>query len=581
MIHSAAGCPSRCTTALALLMCITVRAALLPHAGHPAAATAPSRAPATLRFPAPVAQFGFKIQKSERLLIREAWERADAYRPGKPNWFTTQKKDLVELHNQLQPEIEALPSLPPPTNATSLLGSLLRVLTTGDLALTLCSKEAPVLTELRDWLVAELPMPEAVLGLPEEQGRVLAALAAALDARKMLDLGTFTGYSSIAMALATADDAKVVCCEPDARSASSARDWWMKAGVASKMEMNECKAEDLLDKLLAESDGEPSFDMVFVDVGDRTAYESIHEQLMKLVRVGGVVVYYDTLWCADNILQHEPYPSMRRFNEMLARDPRVLASLVPLSYGITICVKTLQVDGPKLKASLTAKEKGDSGPFLELLRARRDELEAQLSALDIGALETLTENAEAAPTSEPALVPRAAPSAEKPAGLTVAPSIPEQSHDAPDSAAEEAALSPAVVEPQVAVTAPGTHTESVAADSPSAQVAPAAEPVAARLETPAPGPVAAAPASAPAPTPASTQPPTSASAPASETQIVSANASPSAPEPSPPSPPSPPSQSSGSSASTWTPFGSGFGSSSKSETDAADSTSTPDKKWYF
>ena len=194
-----------------------------------------------------VAQFGFKVQKSERLLIREAWERADAYRPGKANWFTQQQKDLVELHEKLVPEFDALPSagggIPGAGNETSLLGALLKSLTTGDLALTLCSSEPPVLTELRDWLITALTMPEAVCGLPEEQGRVLSTIATALDARKMVDLGTFTGYSSIAMALATADDARVICCEPAAEYSRHARDWWMKAGCASKMEMHECGAD--------------------------------------------------------------------------------------------------------------------------------------------------------------------------------------------------------------------------------------------------------------------------------------------------------------------------------------------------
>ena len=201
-------------------------------------------------------QFGFKVQKSERLLIREAWEQADAYRPGKPNWFTKKQKDLVALHGALLPTFD-LATLPPPTNATSLLGSLLKVLTTGDLALTLCSPEPPVLTELRDWLVATMPMADAVQGLPEEQGRVLAALVRALDARSILDLGTFTGYSSIAMALAAADDAKVTCCEPQRRYANDARNWWLKAGVSAKMEMHECDAVELLRKLLQQVTSPP------------------------------------------------------------------------------------------------------------------------------------------------------------------------------------------------------------------------------------------------------------------------------------------------------------------------------------
>ena len=109
---------------------------------------------------------------------------------------------------------------------TSLLGALLKVLGTGDLALTLCSPEPPVPTQLRDWLVSDLPMEEAVRGLPEEQGRILGTLVRAMDARRILDLGTFTGYSSIAMALAAAEDARVVC----ASRRRSTRGWRATGG---------------------------------------------------------------------------------------------------------------------------------------------------------------------------------------------------------------------------------------------------------------------------------------------------------------------------------------------------------------
>ena len=83
------------------------------------------------------------------------------------------------LHEALGGKIDALEELPPASNVTSLLGALLKVLGTGDLALTLCSPEPPVLTQLRDWLVSDLPMEEAVRGLPEEQGRILGT--ASLD----------------------------------------------------------------------------------------------------------------------------------------------------------------------------------------------------------------------------------------------------------------------------------------------------------------------------------------------------------------------------------------------------------------
>ena len=255
------------------------------------------------------------------------------------------------------------------------------MLTTGDLALTLCSPEPPILTELRDWLVATMPMVDAVQGLPEEQGRVLATLVRALDARRILDLGTFTGYSSIAMALAAADDAKVTCCEPQRRYANDARDWWLKAGVSAKMEMHEKDAVDLLKEMLANGEA-ASVDFVFVDVAQRERYQEIHELLIQLMRVGGTIVYYDTLWSADEVLQHEPKPTQRAFNARLATDPRVIASLVPLSYGITLAVKTMELDGVTLDAARDEDEvAGGKDKVHALLRSRRKEVEAAIAAM--------------------------------------------------------------------------------------------------------------------------------------------------------------------------------------------------------
>ena len=115
-----------------------------------------------------------------------------------------------------------------------------------------------------------------------------------MDARRILDLGTFTGYSSIAMALASADDATVTCCEIDAEYARSARDWWLKAGVSSKMQMHECGAEEMMQQLL--DGGEfGGIDFIFCDVSERERYPAIHELAMQLLHVGGVVVYYDTV----------------------------------------------------------------------------------------------------------------------------------------------------------------------------------------------------------------------------------------------------------------------------------------------
>jgi predicted O-methyltransferase YrrM len=325
------------------------------------------------------------VQKSDRLLIREAWERADAWRPGTKNWFTRKTKDLVKLHEAVLPELDRLKGepkagIPGAGEDTSLLGALLKSLTTGDLALTLCSQEPPVMKELRDWLLSDLTMPEAVEGLPEEQGRVLMTLATALDARKMVDLGTFCGYASLAMALATAADSRVICCEPDATYARHARDWWRKAGCTDKMEMNEIGAEELMQRML--DNGEAgTVDMIFCDVGDRGLYGRCHELAMDLLHVGGVVVYYETLWPANQVLQHSYYPSLREFNAQLAADPRVLASLVPLSYGLTIAYKAMDLPGPALAAARAKSASGDEAELRELLERRRSEVQAEIDAM--------------------------------------------------------------------------------------------------------------------------------------------------------------------------------------------------------
>lgn len=126
-----------------------------------------------------------------------------------------------------------------------------------------------------------------------------------------------------------------------------------------------------------------TFDMVFCDVGERERYPACHELAMQLVHVGGVVVYYDTLWPADSVLQHSYYPGLRDFNRRLASDPRVLASLVPLSYGITVAFKAINLDGPQLEAAREAQATGQGDDAMrEVLAQRRAAAVAELAALD-------------------------------------------------------------------------------------------------------------------------------------------------------------------------------------------------------
>merc|ERR1719163_1702965 len=144
--------------------------------------------------------------------------------------------------------------------------------------------------------------------------------------------------------------------------------------------MHEREAEPVMEELLAEG-AEGTFDMIFVDAGRRERYPAIHELAMRLVHVGGVVVYYDTLWPADEVLQHSYYPAMCDFNRKLAKDPRVLASLVPLSYGITVAFKTMNLEGESLQAARDAIANGEGdGAMRALLAARRAAVRAEFDA---------------------------------------------------------------------------------------------------------------------------------------------------------------------------------------------------------
>jgi predicted O-methyltransferase YrrM len=335
-------------------------------------------------------------KKSGHALSKEAWRRADIYRPGRPNWFSkgTERGDLVELHRKLLSEVDALKAIkgdveevfiPGSGNMTAMLGAQLKIAPVGDRAVEMASTEKPVLKEHRDWLIEEFPMRIAIEGLPDEQAKALSTLAHALDARKMLDLGTFCGFSSMAMALESANDAKVICCEPNAGYAQRARTWWDKAGCANKMTMHETDAESLMHTLL-ENGEEETFDMIFVDVGERDRDAAIHELALQLVRVGGIIVYYDTLWAANELLQHSHFPAMREFNANLAKDPRVLASLVPLSYGLTIAAKAIHLESSELQRAQDAIAAGrGSAQLRELLEQREAAVRAELDAMEAAA----------------------------------------------------------------------------------------------------------------------------------------------------------------------------------------------------
>ena len=182
--------------------------------------------------------------------------------------------------------------------------------------------------------------PRASMQIAPEQGALLGLLVELLDARRCLEIGTFTGYSSLAMALAMRDRGRVVCCDLSEEYTSVARRYWAEAGVADRIELRLGPAVDTLDGLLAQG-AAGTFDLALIDA-DKPSYPSYWERCVELVRSGGVIAIDNVLWSgrvADPSADDEATRTLRRVNEMVGTDPRVHHVMLAISDGMTIARK--------------------------------------------------------------------------------------------------------------------------------------------------------------------------------------------------------------------------------------------------
>ena len=195
-------------------------------------------------------------------------------------------------------------------------------------------REPAILARLRE---ATASHPQIGMQVAPEQGAVLALLVEIIGARRCLEIGTFTGYSSLAVALALPPDGRLVCCDVSDEYTATARRFWAEAGVADKVELRLAPATQTLDALLA--DGEAgAFDLAFIDA-DKPAYGDYWERCLRLVRPGGLIVL-------DNMLFHgravDPAPddvnggAIHALNERIATDERVSFVLLGIADGMTI-----------------------------------------------------------------------------------------------------------------------------------------------------------------------------------------------------------------------------------------------------
>ncbi len=198
-------------------------------------------------------------------------------------------------------------------------------------------REPPLLRRLQEETAG---MERASMQLAPEQGQLLALLVELIGARRTLEVGTFTGYSSLAVALALPDDGTLVACDLSEEWTAVARRYWEEAGVAHKIELRIGPALETLDELLA-SGAAGSFDFAFIDA-DKSSYEDYYERALLLLRPGGLLAADNTLWygrVADPSVTDDDTRAIRAFNAKLRADERVTLSLVPIGDGLTLARK--------------------------------------------------------------------------------------------------------------------------------------------------------------------------------------------------------------------------------------------------
>jgi caffeoyl-CoA O-methyltransferase len=194
-------------------------------------------------------------------------------------------------------------------------------------------RESDLLKELR---AETSKLPSAGMQIGADQGAFMHLLAGIIGAKRALEVGTFTGYSSICVASALPADGKLICCDVSEEYTSIARNYWRRAGLESKIELRLGPAVATLDALIEAK--VPEFDFVFIDA-DKTNYVNYYERALKLVRAGGLIAIDNVLWggdVADPKENDEDTVAIRALNDKVRADDRVTLSMIPLGDGLTL-----------------------------------------------------------------------------------------------------------------------------------------------------------------------------------------------------------------------------------------------------
>ena len=198
-------------------------------------------------------------------------------------------------------------------------------------------RETPLMRELRELTMGQ---EMARMQIAPEQGQFMALLVELLGARKIIEIGTFTGYSALCMAQAMPADGRLICCDINREWTAIGLDFWEQAGVQNKIELRIAPALQTLDDLLRGGEA-GGFDMAFIDA-DKPNYRSYYERCLDLLRPGGLLMFDNMLWSgavADPDDMDGDTVALRELNSVLHQDKRVSISLVPIGDGLTLARK--------------------------------------------------------------------------------------------------------------------------------------------------------------------------------------------------------------------------------------------------
>ncbi len=206
-----------------------------------------------------------------------------------------------------------------------------------DYLLEISLREASILKALREETAAN---PMHNMQIAPEQGQFMALLAKLIDARRYIEVGVFTGYSSLAIGLALPDDGEIIACDVSEEWTGIARRYWRQAGLEERIHLHLAPANETLQMLLDEGQGE-RFDFAFIDA-DKEGYATYYELLLRLIRPGGLIAVDNVLWggaVIDPDKNDADTEAIRQFNRSLLEDARVDISLVPIGDGLTLARK--------------------------------------------------------------------------------------------------------------------------------------------------------------------------------------------------------------------------------------------------